>query len=86
VEERLKFFESCNDGFKLAEKDLEIRGPGEVYGTEQSGMMHVRLAKLTDQTLIKKARDAAKEFAPNIHAYPDMVTRIKKWRETVHLE
>jgi ATP-dependent DNA helicase RecG len=86
VEERLKFFETCHDGFKLAEKDLEIRGPGEVYGTEQSGMMHLRLAKLTDQTIIKKAREAAHELSGHIQDYPNVIARIKKWQEVVHLE
>jgi ATP-dependent DNA helicase RecG len=86
VEERLKFFEGCLDGFKLAEKDLELRGPGEVYGTEQSGMMHLRLVKLTDQTIIKKSREVAKELAPEIQNYPNILKRVKKWKEVVHLE
>lgn len=84
--ERLVYFESCRDGFKLAEKDLEIRGPGEVYGTEQSGMMQLRLAKLTDQALIKKARDTARTLASHIKNYPLVLARVKKWKEVVHLE
>ena len=54
VKERLSFFEKASDGFKLAEKDLELRGPGEVYGTAQSGLANLRLAKMTDFEIIKK--------------------------------
>lgn len=86
VTERLKFFETCHDGFKLAEKDLEIRGPGEVYGTEQSGMMQLRLATLTDRDIIKKARAAAQAIIPEVEQYPQMLERMKKWKKEVHLE
>jgi len=84
--ERLKFFENHHDGFKLAEKDLEMRGPGEVYGTEQSGMMNLRLAKLTDYELIKKARLAAQNTIGIIGKFPVLLEKIKKWEESVHLE
>jgi ATP-dependent DNA helicase RecG len=84
--ERLKFFESVNDGFALAEKDLEIRGPGEVYGTEQSGEMNLRLAKLTDTELIKKTREAAKNIALNASAYPAVLARVRDWEKKTHLE
>jgi ATP-dependent DNA helicase RecG len=86
IQERLHFFEHCHDGFKLAEKDLEIRGPGEVYGTEQSGMMQLKLAKLTDQSLIKKAQEIAQEVVPHLHNFPSIEERVKNWREAVHLE
>jgi len=43
---RLKIMRETNDGFKIAEKDLEIRGPGEVLGTRQTGDMHLRIADL----------------------------------------
>lgn len=86
VSERLKFFEQCHDGFKLAEKDLEIRGPGEVYGLEQSGMMQLRLATLTDRELIKKAREAAHEIVSDVDKYPKVLEKMKKWKEEVHLE
>ncbi len=84
--ERLKYFERNNDGYKLAEKDLEMRGPGEVYGTEQSGEMNLRLAKLTDRELIKKAREAAKIIVSNFDKYPQVMSRVKDWEGKVHLE
>lgn len=84
--ERLKYFEQTNDGFKLAEKDLGMRGPGEVYGTEQSGEMNLRLAKLTDRELIKKAREAAKTIVLNLERYPEVLSRVKDWGNRVHLE
>ena len=63
----------------LAEKDLELRGPGEVYGVEQSGMMQLRLAKMTDQDIIKKARAAAQGLAPEINKFPAVLGKIKEW-------
>jgi ATP-dependent DNA helicase RecG len=84
--ERLKFFEQHNDGFMLAEKDLEVRGPGEVYGTEQSGEIGLRLAKLTDRELIKKAREAAKIAMENIKDSPKLLARVKDWKKETHLE
>lgn len=84
--ERLKFFEQHNDGFQLAEKDLEVRGPGEVYGTEQSGEIGLRLAKLTDRELIKKAREAAKIAMENIKDNPKLLARVKDWKKETHLE
>ncbi|HEX9681382.1 MAG TPA: ATP-dependent DNA helicase RecG [Anaerolineales bacterium] len=59
---RLKAMESTLDGFRLAEMDLEQRGPGEFLGTRQSGYAELRLARLTDLTLIEKARRAAAEI------------------------
>jgi ATP-dependent DNA helicase RecG len=59
VEERLKAVEETNDGFKLAEKDLEMRGPGEFFGTRQSGLPDLKLVKLTDTRLLDLARREA---------------------------
>lgn len=84
--ERLRFFEQTSDGFKLAEKDLEMRGPGEVYGTEQSGEMNLRLAKLSDKELIKKAREAAKMVVTNSNKYTSVLNKLKDWEGKVHLE
>lgn len=54
--ERLSVMELTNDGFVLAEKDLEQRGPGDFLGTRQSGFSDLRMAKLTDVRLIESAR------------------------------
>jgi ATP-dependent DNA helicase RecG len=57
---RLKVMESTNDGFKIAEEDLLIRGPGDFLGTRQSGLPEFRSASLlTDLSLLKKARHEA---------------------------
>jgi len=84
--ERLKFFEQHHDGFKLAEKDLEMRGPGEVYGVEQSGMMNLRLAKLTDRDLIKKARDSAQDVIGRIDDFILLKKKVERFGKEVHLE
>ncbi len=48
-----------NDGFLLAEKDLQQRGPGDFIGYRQSGFADLKMAKITDIRLIEKARNAA---------------------------
>lgn len=59
---RLQALESSDDGFVLAELDLEIRGPGAIYGQMQHGALDLRVAKLTDTRLISAARAAAHTF------------------------
>jgi ATP-dependent DNA helicase RecG len=57
--ERLAVMAETNDGFVLAERDLDQRGPGDFLGTRQSGFAELRMAKLTDVKLIEKAREHA---------------------------
>jgi len=57
--ERLDIIESVQDGFALAEEDLRIRGPGEFFGTRQSGLPDLRMAKLSDVALLELARNEA---------------------------
>jgi ATP-dependent DNA helicase RecG len=58
--ERLETMARTTDGFLIAEKDLELRGPGELFGTEQSGLPQFRFASLVaDQPLLKQAREEA---------------------------
>jgi ATP-dependent DNA helicase RecG len=57
---RLEAMEATNDGFELAELDLEYRGPGDFLGTRQSGFTELRMAKLSDVRLIERARHQAK--------------------------
>lgn len=61
--ERLKIMEKSNNGFEIAEKDLELRGPGDFFGIRQSGMPEFKLANLlTDVTILKDSQQAAKEL------------------------
>lgn len=57
--ERLRLMEKIHDGFALAEKDLELRGPGEFFGTHQSGLPNLRLARLSDLQSLEIARREA---------------------------
>ena len=60
--ERLNAMTETNDGFVLAERDLEQRGPGDFLGTRQSGFSELKMASLTDVTLIEKARRHAQQI------------------------
>ncbi len=51
--------ESVRDGFQLAEEDLKLRGPGEFFGTRQSGLPDLRMAKISDVALLERTRAEA---------------------------
>ncbi len=70
--ERLKIMVATNDGFKIAEKDLEIRGPGDIEGTKQSGVLNFKLANLVQDKLILEAARAAAEQI--LETDPDMIS------------
>jgi ATP-dependent DNA helicase RecG len=57
--QRLDIIEKVQDGFQLAEEDLRLRGPGEFFGTRQSGLPDLRMAKLSDVALLELARSEA---------------------------
>lgn len=59
---RMRALQSTSDGFRLAELDLEIRGPGAIYGTRQHGALDLQIASLSDTQNIVRARSAAREF------------------------
>ncbi|GAH36726.1 unnamed protein product, partial [marine sediment metagenome] len=59
AKERLDLIEKIQDGFQLAEEDLKLRGPGEFFGTRQSGLPDLRMAKLSDVPLLELARSEA---------------------------
>ena len=63
---RLSTMRATNDGFEIAQKDLELRGPGELLGTRQSGLPQFRIADLTrDHTLLQSVRDVAAHLLEN---------------------
>ena len=57
--ERLQLMEQISDGFRLAEEDLRLRGPGEYFGTRQSGLPELKVAGLADTRLLERAREVA---------------------------
>jgi ATP-dependent DNA helicase RecG len=58
--ERIRTMCATNDGFKIAEKDLELRGPGDIEGTKQSGMLSFKLANIVnDKVILAKAKEEA---------------------------
>ncbi|MGO8946828.1 MAG: ATP-dependent DNA helicase RecG [Ktedonobacterales bacterium] len=57
--ERLSLFEQISDGFELAEKDLQLRGAGDFFGTRQSGLPELKVADLADTQLLAEARSQA---------------------------
>jgi ATP-dependent DNA helicase RecG len=88
--QRLDIMEKTNDGFVVAEKDLELRGPGEFLGTRQSGLPDLVLADLVnDTTILEQARHAAIELIkadPELKTHPALRNALKnKLTETAEL-
>ncbi len=78
---RLRAMETTNDGFKLAEMDLDIRGPGAIYGARQHGQLDLKIANITDVELIKSAKASAVAFINSkdtLTNYPDREKRVQK--------
>ncbi len=77
--ERLGIMEETNDGFKIAEKDLEIRGPGEVMGTRQAGLPEFRIANLVrDLDILQVARKEAEFYVNQGKSSPEVAKMIKR--------
>ena len=86
---RLKALESTSDGFKLAEIDLEMRGPGAVFGTEQSGVLDLKMANFSDTMLIEEASSAAKEISesdPELEGHLPLKEKIRDYLLNKHME
>ncbi len=66
---RLKAMEKMHSGFELAELDLELRGPGEIFGTQQSGFAELKIASWSDYELIKETKALAEEILDNPKDY-----------------
>ncbi len=76
--ERLKAMEKSNIGAELAELDLKLRGPGEIYGTKQHGSSLLKIADFSDYDLIKKTKDEAEAIIDRIDEFPELLKKVEE--------
>ncbi len=85
---RLQEIEKSNDGFYLAEVDLKLRGPGEIYGRAQHGELNLQIATLADTKLIARAQKQAKWFVENsinLLQYKQLAAQVDKYQRLTTL-
>lgn len=86
--QRLREIEKSNDGFYLAEVDLKLRGPGEIYGKAQHGALNLRIATLADTKLIARAQAEAAAFiksGENLIQYKQLASRVSSYQRLTTL-
>ena len=86
--QRLKEIEKSNDGFYLAERDLQLRGPGEIYGKMQHGSLNLQIASLGDTKLIARAQRGAQWFVTsgqNLLHYKGLAKRVTHYQRLTTL-
>jgi ATP-dependent DNA helicase RecG len=89
VTSRLRTMEKTNDGFKISQEDLKLRGPGQFLGTMQSGMADITMESLSDIKTIQAARLEAQRvlsFDPHLEKFPLLKQQIQKLQSTAHWE
>ena len=80
LSQRLREIEKFNDGFHLAEVDMQLRGPGEIYGRMQHGALNLQIATLADTQLIARAQKAVKCFIASgepLENYPLLAEKVR---------
>ena len=85
---RLRELEKSTDGFHLAEVDLKLRGPGEIYGSLQHGVLDLRIATLSDTKLIALAQRDVEKFLQNpenMVKYRELMSGIQKYQQLTTL-
>ena len=86
---RLRELERSNDGFYLAERDLELRGPGEIYGRAQHGDLNLDFARVTDTALLKRVKVSAEwllaQKAIDLLQYKQLWGQIQRYRRLTTL-
>ncbi len=85
---RLGALEKTNDGFRLAQIDLELRGPGEIYGTMQHGILDLRVADIYDHKLISEVKEAAESFINkhNLLEYAQLAEKVNGLKSITTLD
>jgi len=89
AKKRLKALVESENGFVIAEKDLEIRGPGEFFGTRQSGLPDITMENIANVKLVQIAREEAQNILksdPELKKYPALKNTLQKFEQEVHLE
>ncbi|MDD5430900.1 MAG: ATP-dependent DNA helicase RecG [Candidatus Pacebacteria bacterium] len=89
VQRRLNSLLTAKNGFELAEKDLELRGPGQFMGETQTGFPDIAMRALQNMEMVKSARSAAEEIFsndPDFKNHPLLSVRFKKFEKQIHLE
>ena len=84
--QRLKALVGSANGFELAQKDLEIRGPGEFLGSRQSGLPDLAMASLTDVETIQLAREEAEKIVSKINKFPALKNKLEQFKSEIHFE
>jgi ATP-dependent DNA helicase RecG len=86
--QRLKEIEKSGDGFYLAEVDLKLRGPGEIYGRAQHGALNLQIATLSDTKLIARAQRQARSFVEkggNLLQYKQLAEQVEHYQRLTTL-
>ena len=86
---RLQALIDAKNGFELAEKDLELRGPGQFLGDKQTGLPDLAMNSLNDIRLVKSARDSASALLkkdPELATHPKLAEKLDNLSQQVHLE
>ncbi|MDX2775895.1 ATP-dependent DNA helicase RecG [Streptomyces caniscabiei] len=86
--QRLKEIERSNDGFYLAEVDLKLRGPGEIYGRSQHGALNLQIATLSDTRLIARAQRQARRFVESgqdLVQYKQLAAQVQQYQRLTTL-
>lgn len=85
---RLREIEKSNDGFHLAQVDLDLRGPGEIYGRAQHGDLNLQIATLGDTKLIARAQREARAFVTagrDLLQYKQLANQVEKYQRLTKL-
>lgn len=74
--QRLKNLETVDNGLKLAEIDMKLRGEGDIFGASQHGFKKFKIANIYDTTMLESAKDSAKEIYPLLDQYPALKEKL----------
>ncbi|MDD3292757.1 MAG: helicase-related protein, partial [Candidatus Pacebacteria bacterium] len=89
TKERLRAMIKHDNGFKLSEIDLKLRGPGDFFGIKQWGLPDFAMSSLQDEKIVKEIKETAQEILrkdPELKNYPILKKRLEAFEEKIHLE